>query len=347
MRSIGLYIASIGLAVLPFGAICSDELPQPVNVVAKGATIQHEGARALAAELARACPPAAKNDLKARDEAAVRLKESSVFERFSAPKVTWGQHKGVSYNPAKNNTTELSSLVWRTLYLSLYTFSGEHEIVTEDSYTVLRMKAEFRNDLGDGAYPYPFWHKPAKWDAYQKAVYVDFVFEKGSMIGAYRGKEMDASRPVTKRTFDGHWEWQDNSGKAQPFAALYDYLLSPNNPHKADLDASYRAFAMEARKTSCMECHSPDNTSNMEKLSILNLPGQALTHRHDIISELEQNAMPPKNKEHAAGIPDKAQRETMLKLAKAFAENGDKALKFETEKRAAVLPTEEAAAIKP
>jgi hypothetical protein len=251
--------------------------------------------------------------------------------------IQWGQYKGGSYDPEKNHVTEFNSLVYRTMYLSLFTFSGSHSVKKADGYTVLTMDVNFRNDLGDGAYPYPFWHMTGKWNAYQQAKHLEFIFnDKDILIAVYRGKDMDESRPAHARKFDGKWEWQDGHGKEQPFSVLYDYVLSNENPHKKDLDGAYRAFALEARKTSCMECHAPDNSSKMGRLSILNLPGQALTHRHQIIDELKENTMPPKDtkKNHPGGIDDAAKRDELMKLAKVFAEVGDKALEYEKGKRA-------------
>lgn len=320
-------------ALMTSGASSSDK--------AENATQQKSPIQLFAQELARLSPPAARNDAVARDAAAKGMRQSALLEQFSPGLLQWGQYKGGSYDPAKNHVTEFNGLVWRTMYLSLFTFTGEHTIKTADNYTVLSMAVNFRNDLGDGAYPYPFWHKTGKWDAYQKATHLDFVFEKEALVAVYRGKDKDESRPSHTRVFDGNWEWHDNKGQQQPFSVLYDYLLSNENPHKKDLDAAYRAFALEARKTSCMECHNPGNASNMDRLSILNLPAQALSHRQQIIDELKENSMPPKDskKNHPAGITDAAQREKLMTLAKTFADTGDKALEFEKGLRAQVAPT--------
>jgi hypothetical protein len=322
-------IAAITCSFLQTAAISSDK--------AEIATQQKLPVEIFAQELKRLAPPAKADSASARDAAAKALRESVLFEQYAPGMILWGQYKGGSYDPAKNHVTEFNSLVYRTMYLSLFTFSGNHSVKKADGYTVLTMDVNFRNDLGDGAYPYPFWHASGKWNAYQKAKHLEFVFnDKDILIAVYRGNVMDESRPAHPRTFDGKWEWQDGHGKEQPFAVLYDYVLSNENPHKKELDGAYRAFALEARKTSCMECHSPDNSSKMDRLSILNLPGQALSHRHQIIDELNENTMPPKDlkKNHPGGIDNPAQRDELKKLAKAFAQIGDKALEFEKGKRA-------------
>lgn len=319
----------------------SDLLPAPVAKL-ESAAMQKTPIEQLALLLPKLAPQAAKNDSAARDLAAKALRECNLFDTLAPGLVSWGQYQGKSYDPAQNPVTDLNGMVWRTMYLSLFMFPGEYSIKKVEKYEVLSVAVEFRHDLGDGAYPYPFWHKAGKWDAYQKVTHIEFVFEKGMMVAVYRGAQKDETRPTKARTFDGKWTWQDNAGHEQPAAALYDYLLSPDNPHRKDLDSAYRAFALEARNTSCMECHAPDNTSKMDRLSILNLPAMALSHRHEVISELNENAMPPKSKEHPAGIKDEAKRKDLLKLAKAFAETGDKALNFEKQK--AAPPVESVAA---
>jgi hypothetical protein len=324
----------------PHAAKSSDQLPKPEQTVGTATDI-HTKLEALAKEIARLSPPAAKNDEAARDAAAKGLRESALMDQLTPNLIGWGQYGGKSYDPAKNTLTDFNSLVWRTMYLSLFTFTGEHTILTDGKYTVLSMDVVFRNELGDGAYPYPFWHKAGKWAAYQKAKNILLIFENGVLVAGYRGA-MDETRAASEKTFNGNWQWKDDHDHLQPFSSLYEYLLSGDNPHKKDLDTAYRAFALEARNTSCLECHAPDNTAKMDRLSILNLPGQALSHRHQILDELEENAMPPKKDGHPAGIKDPNQRKSLLELAKTFAEVGDKALEFEKGHRAAVVETEEA-----
>ncbi len=68
-------------------------------------------------------------------------------------------------------------------------------------------------------------------------------------------------------------------------------------------------------------------------LAMLSYPNQALSARHEIVSELEKNAMPPATGESEAGIADDTYRENLRSLAAAFAEVGDLALAFEGERR--------------
>jgi hypothetical protein len=282
----------------------------------------------VAKELAALSPIADAGDEAARDKAAEALKRSTVLRGAMGDVVHWGQRKEGSFDIDAHHVTQLDSMVWRSLYLSLFMFSGEHEVIESKGLSVLRMKGEFRGKLGAGAYPYPFWHKPKKWTQYNHSIYVDFVFEKGKINAAYRSPEMkEASEEA--HTFDGKWEWTDKNGHAMPSVALYAYLLSPKNPHAKQLDETFRAFAMEARSQSCMECHEPDNKKNMSNLTILNYPNQALNSRHTLVELIEKDLMPPKSKEGPGGIQDQEKKKKFIELAKAFSETADKALEFE------------------
>jgi hypothetical protein len=282
----------------------------------------------IAKELATISPIADPGDEAARDKASEALKRSPALRSVMGDVIHWGQRKEGSFDMDAHHVTQFDSMVWRGLYLSLFMFSGEHEVIESKGLSVLRMKAEFRGKLGTGAYPYPFWHKPAKWTAYHRAVFVDFVFDKGRVNAAYRSPEMKDAAEVA-HSFDGKWEWTDKDGHAMPSVSLYDYLLSPKNPHTKQLDQTFRAFAMEARSQNCMECHAPDNKKNMSNLSILNYPNQALNSRHTLVDLIEKDMMPPKSKEGPGGILDPEKKKKFIELAKAFSETADKALEFE------------------
>ncbi|HYF51613.1 MAG TPA: hypothetical protein VEJ63_19520 [Planctomycetota bacterium] len=288
---------------------------------------------AFVKELVRCAPPGAKSDdHQARDKAAALLRDSLVLKDAAKPMVLWGGRPASgSYHPSDYSLTEFSWFVYSNMYLSLFTFNGEHTITEKDGYTILSAQCEFRGDLEPGAYPYPFWHKPAKWTAYEVSKHLDFVFQNDKLIAIYRVNEPDA-KPRRQMKWDGKWSWTDQNGKEQPYNTLYDYMLSKENPHREALDKAYRSFALEARNHNCMSCHAPDNPDKMGKLSLLNYPNQALSHRHEIMSELDNNTMPPKTKEHPSGIQDGEKRAALLKLAEAFSEAGDKALKFEEER---------------
>jgi hypothetical protein len=143
--------------------------------------------------------------------------------------------------------------------------------------------------LDAGAYPYPFWHKKEKWDSYQLSTELLLHFEGGVIVGALRSSKWDASRPVVEREWDGKFQWVDSQNRQQPYVTLYSYLLSPSNPHTADLDAAYRDMEEKSRAHNCVSCHDPQNSAHMNPLELFSYPNQALTSRHRIVEQLEKN----------------------------------------------------------
>jgi hypothetical protein len=284
-------------------------------------------ARAIAEALIAACPPADPDDALARDLAAARLGQSTLLRDAIRDPIFWGGHiPGHTYRPEDNSLTVFNPFVWRRIYLSLFMFPGEYQIEQVDRLTILQLACRFRNGLAAGAYPYPFWHSQKKWSNYQRAVEVTLAIEGGKIIAGYRSDREDPGRPYVARQWDGLWRWTDSSGKEMPYDALFSYLLSPANPHLDRLDAAYRALEAEARQHNCTFCHSPSNPAGMNPLRLLNFPNQALTVRHQIVQQLEQNAMPPNE-----GIPNDAQRQKLLELARTFAAVADQALDYEGE----------------
>ena len=85
------------------------------------------------------------------------------------------------------------------------------------------------------------------------------------------------------------------------------------------------------RQNNCQACHAPDNQGQSAQLEFFVYPNQALAGRHDIITQLERNEMPPKDNTLglAAGIADPAERDQLLLLARAFEFAGDQALEWE------------------
>jgi hypothetical protein len=286
-------------------------------------------ARQIAEELIAACPLADPGDETARDQSAEQLTRLTVLRDSLRDPLYWGGHTaGKGYAPEENALTLFNPFVWRRMYLSLLMFPGQYRIERVGPYLLLRLPYQFRNRLDPGAYPYPFWHSKRKWDSYQLATELILVFEQSKITAAYRSDEQDAGRPYLPRVWDGRWRWTDPAGREMPYVALYAYLLSPQNPHAARLDAAYRALEGEARQYNCELCHSPDNVLQMNPLRLLNFPNQALTVRHRIVEQLEANKMP-----FPSGIADVAERQKLIALARDFAAVGDQALDYEGEFR--------------
>jgi hypothetical protein len=160
------------------------------------------------------------------------------------------------------------------------------------------------------------------------------LFKGGKLLAGYRDAGTDKSTKTAEHRWTGFWT-TDDQGKLQPRTALFNYLLSPDNPEQVQLDQTYKALANEARQYQCAECHTPANPTNMNPLLIFNLPSQALSGRHEIVYQILTNKMPP-----GRGISDEASRQRLLHLALDFEKVGDQALAFEQTQANRTHPTE-------
>ena len=286
-------------------------------------------AQEIASGVVAACPVVDPGDGKARDDCANKLTNLKVLRETMSEGFLWGQQKEAGlYDLKKLHTTVFDPLVWRRLYMSTFMFPSDAKPKVEQvkDLTIIRLPIKFRHKLDMGAFPYPFWHSPNKWDAYQSAEDLLLVMNQGKLKAALRSFEKNPNAEKIKVEWDGLWQWTDTSGQAQPRVTLFKYLLSEANPHAAKLDESYRAFEVEMRQHTCFVCHSPDNANEINPLLLLNYPNQALTLRHETLRQIEENLMPPPN-----GVKDPAEREKLIELARNFAKAGDEALTYEGE----------------
>jgi hypothetical protein len=322
MRPLGM--AAI-VALLGAGTACeSAPAPDPSVVTA----------RLVADKLVAACPLAAPSDETARASCAAALSgDKELGAVMNEPFLWGGQTAGAGYRLEDSNMNRFNVFVWRRMYLSLMMFPGGWTMEqTTDGLTVVHIPVSFRNALAPGSYPYPFWHSAKKWDSYQLAREVILEFRDGKWIGAMRAADQDPSRPRVAHTWSGLWRWQE--GDAQmPYVSLYSYLLSPENPNTARLDAAYRELSNGLRAQACFMCHSPDNHASQTQLEFFNYPPQALYSRNSIIEQLQKNAMPPAANDLglAQGIADDGDRQQLITLAREFKAAGDAALAFEGE----------------
>jgi hypothetical protein len=300
---------------LVFATACAEPIPQ-INPQAE----------AIARAIIDACPLADRNDQAARELCGQRLADNATLRDVMAEPFLWGGQDGDKVRLEDNHLTNFSPFVWRKLYLSTFMFPGEFSVEERDGLTIIHVPAVFRSELDIGAFPYPFWHSSKKWTSYQQAEELLLILDDGKLTGAMRSSVQDASRPTRDLDFDGNWTWTED-GQRQPFVTLYQYLLSPENPHVEELDAAYRNLEDKLRAQSCLACHSPDNASNMNPLELFSYPNQALFSRRRLVEQLEQNLMPP-----AVGITDDSERAEILSLAEQFLLAGDKALDFEGER---------------
>jgi len=278
----------------------------------------------VAKAIAAACPMAtAGAGISSRDACAGRLGRLKALQAVSNDSLVWGASANRDYEPSHNKLTRLDSFVWRKLYLSLFAFSGTSSVEhLANGDALLRLDAGIR-PIAPEEFPYPFWHSADKWRDYQQSRQVGLLFRGGKLIAAYRNAELDPTKPFAAKTWDGKWTWEVG-GQAGPRVALYTYALSKGNPVRADLEIAYRDFEAESRPYFCTSCHNPANPSGINPLAFFTHPSQALAARHEIVSKLEANQMPPQ-----IGIPDPVARQKLIEKARAFAETGDRALAYE------------------
>ncbi len=287
----------------------------------------------VARELVQASPLANPSDPRARDRASEALTRCTTFTSHVGERILWGGCDPVKgFDPRTYSLTEFDPHVWLKLYASTVMFTGERVVRQEGPLTVLEMKAQFRSQLDPGDYPYPFWHSPKKWQAYLDLTALALVFREDRIVAAYRIAQPGTSSPAQARGWDGQWRWTDPKGGEQPRVALFSYLFSAENPHREEVDRTYRQLESSFRAQNCVNCHAPDNKGKAKELVLLNYPNQSLAARHSLVEVLSRNDMPPEDPEQhrAAGIPDDGARGELLQLAKAFEKAADAAVAYES-----------------
>jgi hypothetical protein len=290
-----------------------------------------ELATSIAKALVAACPSGADPaDEAARNDCAGKLTNLAVLrDAMREPFIWGGQQAGKGY-ALETKTNKFNARVWRRMYLSTFMFGSNYSIEQVGDTTVMHIPVTFRGAMSTGAYPYPFWHSEKKWKAYNYATTIHFVLQDGQVVGALRSTDQDTTRPVVPHTWDGLWQWKQD-GVQMPYVSFYDYLLSKGNPHKTKLNDAYRALEARMRQNNCQACHAPDDQGQSKQLEFFVYPNQALAGRHDIVSQLDDNVMPPEDNtlKLPAGIADPVERAALLKLAREFEAAGDQALAWE------------------
>lgn len=289
-------------------------------------------AESLAAALIAACPPEQLEDADQRTRCADALTDAPILRAsLREPYLRWGgQTPEAGFDLDRSNTTRLDPLVWRRLYLSTFAFPGESRVEQDGERYIAHVAARFRNALDAGEYPYPFWHSQPKWQSYERTEELLFFIEGDRVSAVLRSAEQDPERPHSEREWDGHWQWNSERGE-EPRVALYGFLFAPDNPHVGALDAAFRSFSDKQREAACTSCHNPSNPSKINPLEFFNYPNQALTARHDLVTQLTANVMPPASERGSAGLTDDSYRDELLALAKEFAQAGDRALAYEAD----------------
>jgi hypothetical protein len=278
-------------------------------------------AEALSKSLAGACPVVAYNDEAAFQACAQALRKMTLPLE---PAIAWGGDQP-DRQIKKKGLTHFNSQVFQTLYLPLFTFTGRWSLDEDKrSHTpIVRVEAYFRNALPSGNFPYPFWHSGDKWRAYETANELRFYFNpKGRAFVITRdaaGSEESrgAYAPATTPAFNGSWQWQDADGNLQPHASLFTSRYSQANPYLPELDKAYRSFALRIRDESCLECHTPANKAEAERLVLLQTPLHAAGEIDNVIKAVKSEEMPQDDIGLRKDIPPE-HRAAILSAAEAF-----------------------------
>ncbi len=277
----------------------------------------------MAERLAALCPAAARDAVQPHTDCATALRDAA-FMPFAANGVLFGGDQPDS-RLSKKQLTHLSPNVFQFLYLSLFTFTGRWSASLDERehVGVIRIEAYFRNAMPPGEFPYPFWHSADKWNAYETANELKFYLNHdGRIFVVTRSKGgSEANRGeyahVTPPAFDGQWQWVDDAGRQQPHASLFSNRYDPANPWLAPLDDAYRKFATEARRGSCLQCHSPNNEAGMNHLVLLQTPLHAAGEIDNVLNEVRKGEMPQDDLGLRKDIPP-ALRDAILRTGEAF-----------------------------
>ncbi len=280
-------VAIVGLALLlATGSANAGELDGKLKVQAE----------ALAKSLTAACPVVAYGDEAAFQSCGRALRKMMLPIE---PAIAWGGDQPTK-QIKKKTLTHLNSDVFKALYLPLYCFTGRWSLENDkrSHVPIIRVEAYFRNILPFGDYPYPFWHSADKWHAYEASNEIGFYLDsKGLAFIVTRdeaGSEERRGAYTVARTpaFTGAWQWRDATGRLQPQASLFSARYSQANPYLPALDRSYKAFAMRIREESCLDCHTPANKSEAERLVLLQTPIHASGEINNVIKAVQSKEMP-------------------------------------------------------
>ena len=289
MRTKTVSILAIALISLLFAGSAQADADQ--------AGLQRLAAK-MASQLLTICPPAPRDDVDAHNKCASFLRDAS-FIPFARDGLLFGGDQP-NLRLSKRQLTHFKPSVFQLMYLSLFTFTGRWSVDMDarEHVGVIHLEAYFRNALPSGEFPYPFWHSADKWNAYETAnelkLYLNHDGEVFVVTRSQGGNEANRGpwANVTPPAFDGHWQWTDASGQLQPHASLFSNRYSATNPYLQSLDKAYRSFATEARKGTCLECHSPNNQAGMDHLVLLQTPMHASGEIDRVLKEVKNGEMP-------------------------------------------------------
>jgi hypothetical protein len=318
------HAAIIGIVLLlTAGAVNADQPNAPLEARAE----------ALAKSLAAACPVVGYDDESAFQACARALRKMTLPLE---PAVAWGGDQP-DKKIKKKSLTHFNSQVFQTMYLPLYTFTGRWSLDEDKrSHTpIIRVEAYFRNALPSGDFPYPFWHSADKWKAYETSNEIRFyIGPKGKAFIVTRDAAGSEDRrgvyaPAVTPAFDGSWQWLDANGKPRPRSFLFTTRYSQANPYLPELDKTYRSFALRIRDESCLDCHTPANKAEADRLVLLQTPMHAAGEIENVIRAIKTREMPEDDIGLRKDIPAE-HRTAVLNAALAFRDELARADKWES-----------------
>jgi hypothetical protein len=296
--------------------------------LAQGAAAQekfdiHKYAADLAASLAKECPMASPGDVAAQAACHKAIGQGAEASMRGYAFLFGGEQPGQFWLKDKKTSVFRGDL-FEDLYMSLYMYTGKYSVEDEpDGLEAIRLQAYFRNSLPPGLYPYPFWHNPAKWDAYETSNELRFRMTKdGKVVFAYRtdagsNENRGPYAHVERPPFLGDWMWRDDGGGAQPVVTLFSQYYSDDNPNLIALDGAYRKMALSFRQANCTGCHQPEGHWKMNKLTLLQTPLHAATSIDAVLDEIRAGRMPVDDYDDPMKL-DPALRKQMLANGEAF-----------------------------
>jgi hypothetical protein len=276
--------------------VAARAVPDPqVQAVAEAA------AKAIAAELAGACPVVDPGDAKAFEACRQRMFRSAALRQALPDFVLWGRQRDPNMALKDSRLTQFGPDVFSSMYVPLFMFDGRYAVsyvASEDSY-LIRLPTAFRNRLAPGEYPYPFWHDAEKWAMYEKANEILLYWDAAkarirvaqfTAFGA--GPSLQPATHVEPPAFDGRWVWTDANGQMQPKVSVFDGVFRRDNPYLQPLDTAYQQFALRLRDAQCNQCHVPNNPDGMKKLVLLQSPMHTAAEIKRVLQSVREDRMP-------------------------------------------------------
>jgi hypothetical protein len=300
-------------------------------------------AKALAAELAGACPLSDPASSSALASCRQGLYHDSELRRALAAYVLWGRQRDPRMLLKDTKLTQFGPDVLTGMYLPLFMFNGKYSVTYVDSEGgyLIRLQTAFRNRLTPGEYPYPFWHEDEKWSMYEKANEVLLWWDsKAGRIKVAQFTMFGTNPPIhptqhmARPQFDGRWLWTDSSGRTQPKVTVFDGIFKADNPYIDKLDTAYKAFALRLRDGQCDQCHVPSNPDGMKKLVLLQSPMHAAAEIKRVLKAVREDRMP--RDEFGIEQPlDAASKAALLNEGVAFEKMLDAAKSWESSRSVA------------